>query len=87
MVNRTGPTPSPSDREARLFALQELREIGLIDRQELAAETTLLLGSRPASDIAPLDRAEYAFHPVRMTLRRVLSRSMATPTRDEGVTE
>jgi hypothetical protein len=49
-----GPEEPPlSVRTERLLALQELREIGVIDADELAAATMLLLGTSP---LGPLER-------------------------------
>lgn len=79
MENRTTSTLSPSDRDARLLALQELREIGMIDRHELAAETTLLLQSQPAGDDAPPDRTEPRVRPFRLALRRLYRPGVAAP--------
>lgn len=80
MENRTTSTLSPSDRNARLIALQELREIGVIDRHQLATETTLLLQSQPAGDDASPDRTEPRVRPFRLTLRRLYRPGIAAPT-------
>jgi len=45
-------------RTERLLALQELREIGVIDANELAGATALLLGMRPTSCVNPLEPHE-----------------------------
>ena len=42
--------PAPSDRQERLLALEELREIGVLSQGEFRAATQHLFRARPTAD-------------------------------------
>jgi hypothetical protein len=45
--------PLPPEGEERLLALEELHEIGFLDRNELVTERTRVLDSQPTCDAMP----------------------------------